>query len=163
MALPQYPFVNGKRFDYSSIIIALNGKQYLGVKEISYDLELKPGELWGTSAQKIGRTRGQAKPSGSMSVYREEMSDLIAFLQTTTGVAQAVLGFMEVSFPIMVLMQEGLQIQTDLLVGARISKISNTFSASSDALMSKLDLDLMDIRFAAGVGGVPAPAYNVLK
>lgn len=155
MSLPLYPLINGKRFDFSSIIGKIFGKQYLGIKEISYDLEMAPGEVYGTSAQKIGRTRGQAKPSGSISVYREEFADLVGLLGGT--------GFMEVSFPILVTFQEGAIVQSDTLIGARIKKVSNSFSSSADALMAKCDLDLMDIRYVALAGAVAAQAFNGLK
>lgn len=160
MALPSYPLINGKRFDHSSIVLTVLGKPYLGVRELNYSMELTPGEVYGTSAQKLGRTRGQAKPDGSLTVYREDFGDLITLLQASRG---ATMGFMEVEFLVNVTYQEGIFIQSDSLVGCRIKKVDMNSSQGSDALLVKCDLDIMDIKFFPGASSVPIPPFIAIK
>ncbi len=163
----QYPLVNGRRFDYSSVRISFAGKNYIGVKEISYKMQLQPGDVYGTSAMKLGRTRGQFKPEASFSMYREEWGDFLIFLSTGPPAQQAGIvtppgGFMEVPFDIYVNIYEqgqGVQLtqippQQDKIIGCRIADVDHVYSASADALLVKCVLDVIDI--------VPSPAPGVL-
>lgn len=133
-----YPLINGTRFEYASIEIKAAGKRYVGVKSIDYSQDLEPGQVYGTHAQKIGRTRGELKPDGSMEMYKEEATNLIVGLGP---------GYMEVVFDIVVNYSEGLNIVTDTIKGCRIKKVSDSHSQGTDAITTKLDLDVMSILF----------------
>ena len=71
----KYPDATGMRYDYSSIRIRVktptgtDTSDQLGVKEISYSEELTPKDVMGTSAVRIGRTRGEQKCDASMTMY----------------------------------------------------------------------------------------------
>jgi hypothetical protein len=132
-----YPLINGVRYDFSSIEVHIAGRTVLGIKEISYSDNLEPGEVYGTHAQQLARTRGQYKAEGSMSLYREEADEFIRSLGE---------GFLEKVFDIAVYYAEGkMPLVTDTIRGCRIKKHDLSPSAGSDALQVKFDLHVMYI------------------
>lgn len=135
--MAQYPLINGLRFDYSSVEIAVGSATIVGVSELSYSSKLEPGKVRGTSAQVNGRTRGQYEAEGSMTLFKQEADELLALLGP---------GFMEVAFPVTVHYAEsGQPLITDRLIGARIKSMENSHKEGSDALTVKFDLDLIAI------------------
>ncbi|HWL89420.1 MAG TPA: hypothetical protein VNO21_26630 [Polyangiaceae bacterium] len=146
----RYPLINGVRYDFSSIETNIAGLSTLGVAELTYSDNLEPGELFGTHAQRLGRTRGQYKAEGSITLYRAEGDDLIVRLGN---------GFLEVVFDIYAFYAEADQpLVTDSLIGCRIKKPDVSNSAGSDPLKIKFDLDLMYILH----NGI-APINNLLR
>lgn len=134
-----YPLINGVRYDFSSIEVVLDpiGRKTIGVQALSYKNALKPGIVRGTSARKNGRTRGQHEPDASITMYKEEADALIDELGD---------GYGEVPFDIVVnFADEGQPLSTTVIVGARIVDDGEDFKEGSDALMTKFDLDVMDI------------------
>lgn len=122
--------INGNRYDFSSIEANVDGQNYLGFKSINYGHSLEPGEAWGTSAQHLGRTRGQYKPEASFEMYLEEYSFLIAQLGD---------GYMESYFDINVHYEEDGVVITDQLLGFRIKKAEKSHSQGSEPLTVKVD------------------------
>jgi hypothetical protein len=158
------PLINGNYFDFSSVkIIIANGTQITGFKSINYSSEQAPGDVYGTSRQKLGRTPGQHKASGSFELYRPEFADLQfalqgpAFLNSVNAAAGVVPGLFEVNFSIQVNFSEapplGINLvsitptQTDYILGARITKVDQSHSQGSDALTVKCDFDSMMIYY----------------
>src|SRR5579872_4832140 len=133
------PLITGNYYDFSSIQILVATARIKGFKSINYTSEQAPGDVYGTAAQKIGRTRGQHKASGSFELYRPEFNDLQIALQGVGGVLQpaspngSAPGLFEVGFPIVVSFAENpplgvsspilLPTQTDTIIGARITKV----------------------------------------
>lgn len=141
-AIP-YPLVNGVRYDHSSLDVKLAGISYLGVKSLDWNDGLEPGKGYGTAAQKLFRTRGQYDASGSLELWAAESINFeAAQIQANSGV-----GFYEIVFPIDVtyVTEGGQPPFTTNLVGVRIKKRSESSSASSEALSTKYDLDVMYI------------------
>ncbi len=132
--LPNYPDINGNRFEWASVEIRCDGRRYLGCKSLSYSQELAPGEVWGNHAQKIGRTRGELKPEGSLEMFKEEADDLISAFGD---------GYMEKAFDVVANYVETFRIQTVVLHGCRIKKVDDSHSQGTDALTTKFDLDVM--------------------
>jgi len=134
MALPGYPTVNGNRFSWSSVEIKFDGKRYLGVKNVNYSQELAPGQVYGNHAQKLGRTRGELKPEGSLEMYKEEADELIEALGD---------GYMEKNFDVPIVYSEFGRTKKVVLHGCRIKKVDDSHSQGTEALTTKLELDVM--------------------
>jgi len=140
MANPlQFPLVNGNRYAWSSVRIQANGQRYVGVKGVNYSQEVAPGEVYGTHAQKIGRTRGEVKPEASIELYKEEFDALINDLGD---------GFYEVEFEVVVSFDESGRVITDQIHSCRIKKPDSGHSQGPDALTVKVDLDVMWIEYS---------------
>lgn len=136
--------INGIRYDFSSIELNIFGKTFTEVQEISYSESLEPGILRGTSAKKLGRTRGEYDAEGSITFY------LGAFDQFTTllSAKAAGRGWMTQSFLITVIYQElvgGGPIVTDVLRGARVTNVDKSHSSGGDALQVTCDLDIIEV------------------
>lgn len=137
----QYPLINGVRKDFSSVSLLVAGRQFVGFTAINYSDSLRPGSVFGASAQRIGRTRGQREISASMTMYRAEWKELREALMLLTGA-----GFMEAVFDVTVTFgDDGLPTERDQLLGCRIVNVSNNNSAGSEALTVELELDVMDM------------------
>jgi hypothetical protein len=140
MAIPPgNPLINGNRYDFSSIEAKLDGRSYLGFKSINYSHSLEPGEVFGTDAQKMGRTRGQYKPEASFEMYKEEYALLLAGLGD---------GYMERAFMIVVNYEERdliPRVVTDRIVGFRIKKAENAHSPGNEPLTVKVEGSVMYI------------------
>ncbi len=148
-----YPLINSNRYDFSSVEININGQTFKGVKSISYKESLPPGKVYGASAMKLGRSRGQYDPTGSLEIFKEEWEALRPVLAATPP-----LGYMEASFQIVVMYAElAAPVAVDTLLGCRISDIDETHSSGSDALTVKCDLDIMLIN-RGGTFAVSPPA-----
>lgn len=133
-----YPNSNDPRFDFSSAEIHVAGKVIRGIKEISYSDDLEPGKVHGTYAQAVGRTRGSYNCEASITLFKEESSELIKALGD---------GFAEKSFDVVVMYAEkGASTVRDVIKGCRIKKTeASGSSGNSDALEVKHDLDPMYI------------------
>lgn len=130
-----YPLINGNRYDYSSVEITLNGSRVLGISECSYTSALEPGTVFGTGAQILGRTRGQLEESGSMTLYKQEFTELIAALGQ---------GYMEAAFDVTVSYRDtGSPLTTDVLRGCRITSVADSPAQGSDAIAVSCDLHVM--------------------
>ena len=144
-----YPLINGRRYDFSSITFLANGQPIVGITEINYKQELKPGELYGTLPQKIGATRGQLKPTASFTMFELEYNALITALCTLNGTTGA--GYMEVRFDIQVQKQDGFgsnlgTLITDILRGCKLVSADRAYKSGPDPLQVKVELDLFYIQ-----------------
>ena len=142
MPLPQFPLVNGNRFDYSSVEIVIAGIPYRGVQSISYKHALKPKKLYGTSAMPLGRTRGQYEPGEpSMDMYKEDYEVL-----TTALLALGLGGYGEANFQILVSYQEiGSSLIVDTLNGCRITEDEDSHKQGDAESIVKVTLDIMEL------------------
>ncbi len=132
----QYPLINGNRFDFSSVEFIIGTKRYAGgVKEVSYDHALTPGELRGNHAPLIGRTRGKYEANGSMTVFKSEYQQIITDLGP---------GYLEKAFDLQMLYSEpGSPVIQDVLRGCRIKKDADTGSEGGEASEVKVELHPM--------------------
>lgn len=140
-----YPLINGNRVSWSSVEIKVIGQRYIGVKNVSYGLELKPGDVVGTHIERIARTDGEQKTSGGMEMYKEEADVLIAAL-AAIGLPQ-LKGYMQVEFDVIInfRVQSILPISNVVMQNCRITKVDDSHSQGIDALTTKFDLDPMRI------------------
>jgi hypothetical protein len=135
-----YPDINGVRWDYSCVEVRIGVTPFRGVKSINYADGKEPGDVFGTGAQRVGRTRGQYKPEGSIELYEQEWRDLLAALPPMVG-------YLEAIFPIIITYQSTMisALKVDVLYGCQIKKVSSDRQEGSDAITVKLDLDIMRI------------------
>ena len=135
-----FPLVQGVRFDHSSLDIKLSGQSFFGVKSIDWKDEMKPGEAYGTSAQRLGTTRGQYKASGNIELWKAEA---LSFEQLLIQQFPSI-GLLEIRFPIDVnyVMEGGIGPFTANLVACRITDRSDSSSAGSEPHAKKYALDV---------------------
>lgn len=138
----QYPAINGVRHSFASIDLTVKGKRFVGFKEVNYNQDLEPGEVRGAHPELLGRTIGDLKNDGSLTLYEEEWKELLEALGD---------GYMQQSFDITVSYSHGneainIGVTTDELIGCRIKKIDKSRSQGTDGLEVKLDLHIMRIK-----------------
>jgi hypothetical protein len=142
-----YPQIRGHRYGWSSVQIVLDKLKMTGFQSIDYSDSLDPGEVRGTRAALIGRTRGEYSAEGSLVFYREEFEEFGAMVAAGASL-YGTTGLMEVSFPIIVQYSEvsNIVIQ-DLLEGVRLKKIGGGGSEGPDASVIECDLSIMRIKW----------------
>lgn len=129
-----FPLINGHRFSWASANFDFDGGEVIHIKELSYTHTLEPGEVRGTGSQKAGTTRGEYNAEGSVTLTREGWDELRARLGN---------GYMEKRFRIIAsYSEEGLDVQTDQLVGCRITSVENSPSQGTDGLEVSLELNI---------------------
>lgn len=136
--MADYPLINGNKYDWSSIEIDLGDAGiFTGVKELTFTHSLEPGEVRGTRAELLGRTRGEYSAEGTIVVWAEEYAQIIAALGD---------GFMEASFPITATYSDtNVPVQTNRLFGCRITNADMGGSQGTDPLEVSMDLSIFRI------------------
>lgn len=135
--------IQGHRYDFSSIEANFGPLTFSNFQAVSYSDTLDPGEQFGQSSLKLGRTRGQYNASGSVTLLKEDVQTLLAAL--------AVLGqggYMEASWDLSISYSSGLVDplpQTDTLLGCRIVEIGDDHSIGNEVLVNELSLNIMSI------------------
>ena len=143
--------INGNRYDFSSIELSFSilpgVAKVVGCKEITYKETLDPGMVYGTSADPIGRTRGQYSAEGSISIYRAEFRDLMIAIQAQNPPTGAkVPGYLELTFDVTVSYAEpGQPVIVDRLLGCRFKTLDSSNSQGKDSSLIKADLSIMKI------------------
>jgi hypothetical protein len=136
------PYINGVRHDFTTLRFMVGVTRYFEISELSYSDTLAPGKVRGTGAAIRGRTQGIYDAEGSVSMYKAEFQLLAQALQ----ILRPDLGFGVVPFTISASYgKDAATLLTDVLIGCRIKKVDNSHKEGSDALMVKLDLDVLRI------------------
>lgn len=140
--------INGHRFDWSSIrLTVLTPVPVICtlIGEVNYEYSRDFAVLRGTSAKKLGRTRGQFDSNGSVSFYIEEFTKFRRALGLAPLPAGG--GFMEKTFQITVAYREALPAvpTVDTLIGCTLVRVARQYSVGPDALMVACDIDIMDV------------------
>ena len=159
-----YPLINGNYSSANSAMIKIAGLQFVGIKSLNYDDDLKPGEVRGLHARIVGRTTGIESAKGDVELYLPE------FLQLQAALKLAALarfgtpaGWKQVEFNIMSSIGElGGVIAQDELIACRVTSVAAGLSAgSSDAVTRKCGLSIVNIKWngeeslAFPLAGVP--------
>ncbi len=148
MALPGLPgavaqLINGHRYDFSSIETNVGPLSFTSFTSISYSDTLEPGIQRGQSSKKLGRTRGEYNATGSITMLKQDVPQLLAALAAT-----AAGGYMEAVWDLTATYSaSGTDITpaVDVLRGIRLTELSDDHSVGTDALMQELTLDIMEI------------------
>lgn len=137
------PFINGNRYDFTSVGIQVNGVALLGqeITSVDYKHGLKPASIYGTSPRKLGRSRGVYEADASLEITKESYAILVAALsQDPTR------GYMEMPFLVTVMYADvGQPTQQDDLVGCRIVEDSDAHKTGSEGLTVRVTLDVIKI------------------
>jgi hypothetical protein len=137
------PFVNGNRYDYSSVEIQIDGLPILGqeITAISYKHTLKPDGVYGTSPEKLGRTRGRYEAEGTLEINKEAYATLIMALSMDPQ-----FGYMEKSFGATVSYQDvNGPLITDDLTGCRLTEDEDSHKSGPEGLTVRCSLDILRI------------------
>jgi hypothetical protein len=138
----ELPYINGVRHDFTVLACLIGVKRYYEIQDLAYSDTLAPGKVRGTGPAIRGRTRGIYDAEGSMTLYKSEFDIMAIDLQAldpTSGIGE---------IPFIVTAAYGknpLTLTEDSLFGCRIKKIDNSHKEGSDALVVKLDLDILRI------------------
>lgn len=144
-----YPFVNGRRWDFSAVTFAANGAPFPGLSSIDYGQELKPGEVYANGSPQIqGMTRGQLKPKLSADVLAEEYENLIIALCALNGTPDS--GYMEVRWDLQIAKQDGVgeftgPLYVDLCRGVKIDNVQKSYKSGPEGLLTKIECSLFYI------------------
>lgn len=136
------PIVNGRRYDFTSIDIAIDGIPILGraPSSITYRDSLEPGVVRGGSALPLGLTRGEYTAEMTLEMPKEESTTFLKALAATAGGAGSAGGFMEARFEVTVSYAEGFgKTQTDRLNGCRVKSVDETHAKGPDGLTVKFE------------------------
>lgn len=156
MASIGYPLTNGVRHEWSSCEFKFNGRIFVGVRSVNYDVELKPSLVYGTAPQPIGMTRGVLTPTGDFEMLQAELDQLLTALGDGYG-EKYFQGLVSYSEPWYDTMQ-------DELVGCRITKIGAALSQGADAIYRKVEMMMLDVKLngrsitSVAVGGAATAA-----
>ncbi len=148
MALPGIPGaivqrINGHRYDHSSIQANFGALSFTAIQAISYTDSLEPGIQRGQSSKKLGRTRGEYEASGSITLLKEDVPELLALL---AALGQG--GSMEAVWDLTATYSKNLGDPTpavDKLIGIRITEIGDDHSVGGDVLVNEISLDIMEL------------------
>lgn len=148
MAFPGIPdplstLVNGNRYDFSSVQANFGPLSFDTIQAIQYEESLEPGIMRANSSKKQGRTRGEHDATGSITLIKEDVPALQALL---AALGQG--GWGEAVWDITVTYSAALvdpNPTVDVLIGCRITSISDDHSIGGDVLVQELSLDIMDI------------------
>jgi hypothetical protein len=132
--------INGLQFDWSSVEIQVDNVPHGGVKSITWDHGLTPGEGRGTRSQVTLRSRGKYAANASIEMYAFEYQAMIA-LMGKGGLR----GYMEYDFRIDVHYVETLSMIGFAINGCRIMKEAHNVSEDGGLLVVKADLHVMSI------------------
>ncbi len=135
--MASFPKINGVVFDFSSVELDIAGEVFTDVEEITYSHTLEPGEMRGTRAELLGRTRGEYSAEGSITFRKAAWGRLVASLGE---------GYLEQSVDITVnYAEEGEDTISDKLFGARFTAPENSHSQGSDPLNVSVDISIVRV------------------
>jgi len=134
-----YPNTASHEYDFSSIELDIEGVGVVvGIKEVSVSAGRDIGKIFGTAGQKIGRTRGQLDPEGSITFYSREY--LLRFVASLGD------GYMEATWnATLSLSTPNSPTVTLRLIGCTITSDEFSGSEGADALEESIDLDIMRV------------------
>lgn len=129
------PTKNSIQLQFSSIDFGVRGIYFPWIGEVSYEMNLEPGEARGASPLPMGVTLGELKANASISVqrvYRERFFNIVE---------QGFPGFMDKFFPVQVAVQEfgWNKTETDEF-DARVTGMGHEYTAGNGVLMVKFPL-----------------------
>ena len=128
--------VNGKAYDWGDVSLQIPGLA-MEVQEISYDDELEKELVYGMGSKPRGYGRGNYKPTGKVSVLRDDYDALVDYCKRIGK------PLYEVEFPKVIVSyaNAGNRTRQDVLNKVSFSKLSHKDAQGDKSL--KVDIDLM--------------------
>lgn len=150
-----FPLIQGVRTDHSSVDLRLDGSSGVGqslwktgLKSLTWDASLEPGEVRGSYAQVIALTRGTFKANAAMELWKGEANNLEQALYDHYRPQ----GLLEIIFPILLTYrQESVILSSTAAMWARITKKSESTTQGSESHSTKYDLYVL----AVAENGIP--------
>lgn len=140
------PLINGNMYQFSSIVLTVNGVPFDLITGVNYSSTNESAQFYGTSKTPISQTKGILKHEASVTVpvtARDALLELI-----TKGGTR---GWADSPFTVTVsYAEEGAPVTTDVLDGCRILSMSKSHSQSNEALNVELTLSVPTIVYGNG-------------
>lgn len=161
------PYVNGNFYDFSVLKFWMNSVRYFNLMDIDYKNTGTFGKVRGTGSYIRGRTAGTVDTEGSFTMYLNEWDAFVAALMAL-GATQGMVdyGYMDVSFGISCSYGKTANaMRTDDLIGCRIKGDDYSHKEGPDALVVKVDLDILQLNpnGAQPMGGSPFGVVSALS
>lgn len=140
--MADYPSINGVALEGASVKIRILGKYYRGIQSIAYGDAMEPNHVYELgSSEPIAMTRGQYKPEDvSFEILRERADEIRADAAAQNKAWGLVPVEIHVHYD-----EEGQAPRTDVIYGARVTKVGNDAKAGADALIEKWTMKPMRI------------------
>lgn len=138
--------VNGKAYDWGDVDLQIPGL-VLNVTEISYDDEFEKELIYGKGAVPRGYGTGNYKPSGKITMLRDDYDDLIDYCKSQ-GVS---LYRIEIPKMIISYANDGDRTRSDVINKVSFSKMSHKGSQSDKSLTVEIDLLIAGLIVRDGV------------
>lgn len=138
--------VNGKAYDWGDVDLQIPGL-VLNVTEISYDDEFEKELVYGKGAVPRGYGTGNYKPSGKITMLRDDYDDLIDYCKSQ-GVS---LYRIEIPKMIVSYANDGDRTRSDVINKVSFSKMSHKGSQSDKSLTVEIDLLIAGLIVRDGV------------
>jgi hypothetical protein len=134
MADVDYPNINGRAFEGASVKIKMLGAYFRGLQSLDYDDALEPGYVYELgSVEPITMTRGQYKPGDvALQVIREQADRIRA----EAAKKNQAWGLVPIQIHVHYDEANNTPV-TDIIYGARVTKVSNKTKAGPEALFEE--------------------------
>lgn len=133
------PLINGVRHSFTSIELKIKDQIFIGVTSINYSRTRSRELVRGTSADPLGKTRGDNEYSATIELYLAEFHLLMQQLGA---------GYGDVSFNVYVTYGEnGFDTITDEIIGCTLDTTEADASQGPDPLTRSFDLNPIKIKF----------------
>lgn len=140
------PLINGYLFQFSSIILTVDGKPMQGITAVNYDSSSEQSMFYGNSKTPVAMTKGTASSTGSLTIPAT-LRDAFLALVTKGGTR----GMFDTPFTVTVsYAEEGNPVTTDILEGCRVSRMSAAHSQGSEPLSVDIELAVPTIIYGNG-------------
>lgn len=132
-------------YDFQSLQVSLvTGAGIIGIltgiEDIEYTAKIQRAKLYGSSRTPRTRTRGDVEPDGSMTLWRSHWQAIRSFAKQ----AQIPIADLHMTIAI-TYTAAGYTPYTDTLYDVLIAEIGSTAQRGTDAVMTKLPLDILNI------------------
>jgi hypothetical protein len=137
----QVPIINGKRYDYASILTMVNGLPKLGrtITSIEYSDSIQRGVVRAGARLPIGYTGGEYSAEGSIEMPIEERDIFLAEI-ASGGIAR---GRYDAAFELTVSFAElGQRTIVDQLNGCRLNGTEQTFQRGPEGLVVRFPISI---------------------
>lgn len=144
MASIPIPIINGHRYDWGSVVIDMGtAGEVSGVcTAINYETTRERAKAYGAgSAKAQGRTRGRLDHTGSITLHKEGLDEVLSRLGTNFGTVSLTI---TVSFS-----AAENRVVTDVLEGVEIDGLTNDHSDGTDVLTVAMPLNIMNIKYSS--------------
>lgn len=141
------PLINGHMYQFSSIVLTARGVPFPFVSAVNYESTNESSMFYGTSKTPIGQTKGNVSHTASITIPATQRDAFLA-LVSSAGAK----GIFDSPFTITVsYAEEGEPVVTDVIDGARISSIGQSYQQGNEPLSIDISLTVPTIIYGNGL------------